>query len=82
MGKRVQTRVAEHTHDLLRRRARREQRPIKDLVREAVERYVEGDEAQDPLDQVIGTVDLGGGWSTRKDWRDPLGKRKNATQGG
>jgi hypothetical protein len=81
MERHVQASLSERTHDRLRRRARQENRPIKDIVREAVELYLQRHEGKDPLDDLIGSVDLGGGWSTRKDWRDPFQEHKDRTRG-
>lgn len=72
MGKHVQTVVPETTYTRLRRRSQEENRPIKDLVREAVEAYIQEKDESDPLDDVVGSLEIGGGWSTRKDWREPF----------
>jgi hypothetical protein len=82
MEKHVQAELPETTHDRLRRRARRENRPIKELVRDAVEAYLQHHEGDDPLEGLIGSLDMGGGWSTRKDWRDPHAKHAGASNPG
>lgn len=70
----VQTRVDPSVHARLRHIARKRSVPLKAVLREALQNYVdrvEGDVEDDPAFQMIGCWDLKGrGWSERKDWRD------------
>lgn len=67
----VSTELPEAVYARLRRKSKAERRSIKSLVREAVEAYVDEDGSADPLDEVIGSLELGGDRSEGKDWRDP-----------
>jgi len=70
----VQTRVDPSVHARLRHIARKRSMPLKAVLREALQSYVdrvEGDVEEDPAFQMIGCWDLKGGrWSERKDWRE------------
>ncbi|MHB8585334.1 MAG: ribbon-helix-helix protein, CopG family [Thermoplasmatota archaeon] len=68
----VQTVLPEDVYESLARTARREGRPLKAVVRDAVEAYVRAAEPpdKDPLLAFVGKGHLKEkGWSTRKDWR-------------
>lgn len=68
----VQTVVPERLYESLARRATRERKPLKAVVREALEAYLggRGRGARDPLLDFVGHGRLrAGSWSTRKDWR-------------
>ncbi len=71
MSKNVQAVIPDPLYEKLASVARRQDRPLKAVMRSAIEAYVaegaSGD--KDPLDDFIGSGSLGGGWSTRKDWR-------------
>lgn len=77
MEKHIQTKLPEATYFRLRRLARAEKRTLKEIVREAVEAYLQSREGPDPLDDVIGSIELGDAWSTRKHWRDPFTRKSN-----
>lgn len=65
----VQTTLPDDLYAILARRAEREGRPLKAVVRAAIERYVQ-DPDKDPLKDFVGAGTLPRGrWSARKDWR-------------
>ena len=72
LEKNVQTTLPEITYEGLARLARRRRRPIKLLVREAVEEMLRREASPDE-DPLLGLVSAGrleaGDWSERKDWR-------------
>lgn len=76
MQKRVQLELPEDTYLRLRRLAHDDKRPIKDIVRQAIEEYLQAREKPDQLDDLVGSIELGDDWSTRRDWRDPLHKHR------
>lgn len=76
MQKRVQVELPEDTYLRLRRLAHDDKRPIKDIVCQAIEEYLQAREKPDPLDNLVGSIELGDDWSTRRDWRDPLHKHR------
>jgi hypothetical protein len=68
----VQTTISEALYESLSRTARAEKRPLKAVVREAIESYVRtaSPVEQDPLFGFVGHGRLKErDWSTRKDWR-------------
>ena len=70
----VQTRVDPSVHARLWHIARKRSMPLKAVLREALQSYVdrvEGDVEEDPAFRMISCWDLKGrGWSERKDWRE------------
>ena len=68
----VQTTLPEATYETLWRQARTEQRPLKAVVREAIESYLQQQAPleKDPLLSFVGRGRLKEkDWSQRKDWR-------------
>ncbi len=69
----VQTEVDPAIHTRLRHLAAARGVPLKNLVREAIARYVEREEGVlggDPIHDLVGSLNLRGkDWSARKDWR-------------
>lgn len=67
----VQTTLAEPLYELLWRTAKQERRPIKAIVREAIESYLrQAGGQEDPLLSFVGHGRLKEtDWSKRKDWR-------------
>ena len=69
----VQAIISEATYQALWGLAKQEKRPIKDVVREAIEAYLRRAQPrdQDPLLGIVGTGTLReNNWSERKDWRE------------
>lgn len=68
----VQTTLSEPLYERLAEAARRSKKPIKVVVREAVEAHLRQMTPieEDPLWRMVGTGTLkGGNWARRKDWR-------------
>lgn len=69
----VQTEVDSATYTRLKHLADRRNLPLKAVLREAVESYVdaaEGDLERDSVFQIVGRLKIEGrSWSDRKDWR-------------
>lgn len=80
MEKHVQAELPETTYLRLRRLARGDKRSLKAIVKQAIEDYLQAREEPDPMDELIGSIELGEDWSTRKDWKDPLRKHREREQ--
>lgn len=71
-SKHVQTELPEDVYGALRQAAEAQGKPLKTLIRDAIEAYLEADLEADPLMELVGAGNLPEeSWSERDDWRNP-----------